>query len=1025
MIFVFGEGREWELDEGVRELRRGGRKVPAQPKVLALLLHLVRNRDRVVPKRELLDVLWPDEIVGETSLTRAVRGARRALEDSGHRQDVIQNARGHGYRFISPVEERGAAAESEAPLHPPARGHFFVGRETLLEALDDHLELAFQGTCQLVWISGPPGIGKTRLIEVFAERARRRVAECLIGRCIEADGAPPFWPWAQIVRSYARGRSPAALREALGHGATDVAQAIPALAEFLPELPAPPDIDPTQTRFRLHQSFAEFLRRACAARPLVVILDDLHRADQASLGLLEHLLRELHDVGITFVGTLRSTTRLGGKRAELLAKLGQMQPEGTYPLGGLQSKEIAHFVARSTGKTPGDDLVYSLEDRTQGNPLFLGELLSHSTATGGELPRASGVRDAIRRHLEDLSAPCQASLQIAAVLGRDFGIGTVAHAAGLPMEKLLLQLDEAVAARVVEALPDGVGRFRFRHGLIPEVLVGELPPSRRVHLHDAVGRALCDQFGAEPGERQAEIAHHFVEAAPAGERNRAVEACLAAAAHAASVAAFSEAARHIDAALGVVELGPSSPSERADLLTRAGEHWTEAGELTTARGRLRRSAQIARATGDHALFTRAALAAQRSDETGQVDDERVALLAEARANLAPHDSADHVRVVAALAEASYFADPPERALKLSAEAVSMARRVDDAAALAMALRARHVVMRHPDGLEERQRITDEWVALTERLGNREQLAHALAARFQDSLERGDREAVDRDFAAHAQLARELRQPYFGWHAELHGALVTLLAGSIEQAEAHASKAHERGKAIQAELAGQWYGVQLFLIRREQGRLEELRPGIEQLAADYPVISTWRAALALIDTEAGELAEARRRLRGVAADDLVTVRSDVNTLITLAVLAEVALRVDDAATAAVLERRLLPYAGRFVAIGLSAAGYGACCRYLGMVVEAQGRIDEALEYYRSATTLDRHMGARAFLARGRIDLARAYCRRDQEGDRARATQLLADAEAEADQLGMLAAVDDARALRARMQGAIPLPRTRRR
>ena len=314
----------------------------------------------------------------------------------------FQNARGPRL----PLQRgRGRAGPARIPFAPirrwSAAGPSSSGVRIFLEAFDRRLESAFLGKRELMLMTGPPGIGKSRLIEVFAERASRRGAECLIGHCVEAEGAPPFWPWAEIVRGFARGRSPASLRQALGQGASDVAQAIPAIVEFLPELAAPPDIAAAQTRFRLHQSFANFLRRTCAGRPLVVILDDLHRADQASLGLLEHLARDLHDVGIVFVGTLRDTKKLEPKPQELIERLTRLQPESAHPVGGLLESEISVFVERSTGSPPAEDLVFSLADRTLGNPLFLGELLAHSATEGRELPRASGVREAIRRHLED------------------------------------------------------------------------------------------------------------------------------------------------------------------------------------------------------------------------------------------------------------------------------------------------------------------------------------------------------------------------------------------------------------------------------------------------------------------------------------------------------------------------------------------------------------------------------------------------------------------------------------------------
>ncbi len=1025
VIFQFGDDFRWELDDELRELRHGENRIQAQPKVLALLLHLVRNRDRVVPKDELLDILWPNETVGESSLTRAIRGARKALEDSGQDQRVIENARGLGYRFIAPVREQGTNRKAGSAPAGWNRGRFFVGREDSLRALDQHLDRAFSGERQLVLISGPPGIGKTSLAEAFAARAKERVAECLIGRCVEAEGSPPFWPWAQIMRRFSEGRSPAVLRDLLGPGATDLVQTLPSLAEFLPELPSSPVIDPAQTLFRLHASFAGFLRRASQTRPLVILLDDLHRADSASLGLLQHLAHDLHDVGIAFVGTLRDTTPVDGHRAELLASLRRIQPEGALPLLGLGQDEAAEFVARSTGEAPEEAWVHSLLDRTQGNPLFLGELLSHRDAESDLLPRSAGVREAIRRHLEDLSDACCATLQVAALLGRDFGLSTLARALDRSTEETLLRLDEAVSGRIVEPAAEGIGAFRFRHGLIPEVLVSALPPSERARSHDAVGRALLGQYGPEPGQHSAEIAHHFVEAASIGERQRAVDACIVAAEYASEVSAFSEAARHTEVAFEVMETGPSSPTERAAMFIRMGERSTEAGDLATARERLRRGAQISRAIGDVALFAKSALGSQWADETGQVDEERLALLSEARSQLQPNDSADHVRVLAALSEASYFVDPPEHAIGLSADAVAMARRVGSRAALTMALRARHVVLRHPDGLEERELLATEWIDMAEHIGDRVQLAHALGARFQDALERGDRERLRQSVEAYSRIARELRGPYFAWHAALHESALTLLSGEIPRAEAHSLEALALGEAAQSELSTQWFGVQIFHIRREQGRLEELRPFVEKLVQDYPIIATWRAALALVDVESGDLTEAGRRLRDLLSDDLSGVRKDVNTLITLAVLAEVARAVGDADAGAALERRLLPYRDRFVAIGLSAAGYGACSRYLAMSIEAQGRWDEALGLYRQAIESDSRLGSGAHTARGQVDAARVLIERGAQGDREAATDLLDIVDEACEGLGLVRLAEDAHAARQSLQGAIPLPRRRSR
>ena len=272
---------------------------------------------------------------------------------------------------------------------------------------------------------------------------------------------------------------------------------------------------------------------------------------------------------------------------------------------------------------------------------------------------------------------------------------------------------------------------------------------------------------------------------------------------------------------------------------------------------------------------------------------------------------------------------------------------------------------------------------------------------------------------HAALSRDLRQPYFLWHAELHGSLLTLLSAKVSDGEAHALRALQIGQATQIELANEWFGVQLFQIRREQGRLEELRPVMEELTRRYPVIASWPASLALIDAEADDAPAASRRLDALLTDDLRAVRDDVNRLITFAVLAEVANLVEHRGGAAALRAKLAPYAGRFVAIGLSASGYGPCDRFAALCDEVLGDLDAAIDGYERALRLDEAMLARRDHVRCRVDLARTLAKRGAAGDRERALALLDQVVDDASALEMKAVEASARARGQRLRGAIPL------
>ncbi len=401
----------------------------------------------------------------------------------------------------------------------------FVGREAALAALTAELDAALAGRGGVVVVlAGEPGIGKTRLAEELAAQATTRGALVLWGRCWEGEGAPAFWPWVQIVRGYVQTADPAALRQEIGVGAADIAQLVPALRERLPGLPTPPPLEPEAARFRLFDSLASFLR-AAARRPLLLILDDLHWADAPSLALLRFAGRELEHAGPLVLGVYRHTEV--DRAHPLLATLADLtRGRGRrLLLGGLDQREVASFVALVAGVAPSPELAVALHRETDGNPFFVTEVvrllasqgrLAHAEAGPAVLTAGlpEGVKAVVAQRLGRLSDGCRRVLEVAAVLGRDFDLRALQPASGLDPGRLLGLLEEAEAARVVGAVPRGLGRWRFAHALVREVLYEGLPAARRVRLHGRVGQALEAVYAADPGPHLAELAHHFVAAAP-------------------------------------------------------------------------------------------------------------------------------------------------------------------------------------------------------------------------------------------------------------------------------------------------------------------------------------------------------------------------------------------------------------------------------------------------------------------------------------------------------------------------------
>jgi predicted ATPase len=555
--------------------------------VLDLLLFLLRQGERTVTKQEVLAAVWPDVATGESSLTRAVSFARAALGESERDARVICTVRGRGYRIGVPV----VAEEAEAPA--PAGSGDFVCRDKELALARDVLHEALAGRGQLLLLVGEPGIGKTRLAVELGRIARERGALVLWGRCHEGEAERAYGPWLQILRAGLAewDSDEAALR--LGEAAAaELATLLPELRQRLPELP-PPAGDAERARTLLFDGLERLLRGVAAARPLLLVLDDLHCSDEPSLRLLRSLCDGLAEHAILLVGTYRDLEI--SERHPLAATLAELArahpPRRQLTLHGLEPGCVRRFIARRTGAEPSPAVVAACHARSEGNPLFLLELLHWLESRGGTLGAIpdgfehevpDGIRHVIRRRVAALSQPCRSTLDGAAVIGREFTAGELAPMLQLAQEDLLARLTEAETARALEPVRGSPGSFRFAHTLIRETLYEDLPSVARARLHLRAGEALEARYRPRPlvptraplpirGAHLAELAHHFAAALPVGDAAKALDYCERAGEHALSLLAFEEAERHFDRALRVLDAtAPADEAARARLLAARG-----------------------------------------------------------------------------------------------------------------------------------------------------------------------------------------------------------------------------------------------------------------------------------------------------------------------------------------------------------------------------------------------------------------------------------------------------------------------
>ncbi len=438
---------------------------PFQGDTLVAVLSQHVNTPPVAPSWHNADV--PRELNG-----LILRLLAKAPEDRPASAAMVREA----LAAISAQVAAPTPAPPAAALNPLDRlaGGVFVGRARELGELRASLEEALAGRGALALLVGEPGIGKTRTAEEFVTYARLRNAQVLWGHCYEGEGAPAYWPWVQVLRSYAKERDASTLREQMGSGAADIAQVVSEIRERLPELPPPPALAPEHARFRLFDAITVFVKNAAKVRPLVLVLDDLHWADKPSLLLLEFMARELRGARVLLLGTYRDVEL--GRQHPLVHTLGELAREQLSRrvfLRGLTADDVARFIEITAGLTPPAALVAAVYKETEGNPFFVNEVVRLLVSEGRLERRAAdapawvvdipqSIREVIGRRLDHLSKECNELLSMAAVIGRDFGHEALERVSGLTAERVLDALDEAVAARVIAEVPAHRGPLRLR-----------------------------------------------------------------------------------------------------------------------------------------------------------------------------------------------------------------------------------------------------------------------------------------------------------------------------------------------------------------------------------------------------------------------------------------------------------------------------------------------------------------------------------------------------------------------------------
>lgn len=954
----------------------------------------------VIQASRLCSIADPNRIL-VTDIVRAIAGDREGLAFGPVSEYSLKG-------FDAPVAACEVLGTPGSPEDDAAA--LFVGRERELVALRSSLEVALGGHLSVVLVSGEPGIGKTAIVEQLAGEALDRGATVHWGRGWEDGDAPPLWMWSQLLRSVSEVVS---LGDLAGEVGPDVADVVHSL---LGSRGAAESVDVARrddAQLLQFDAVSEFLATVSRRSALVLVLDDLHWADPASLALLRFVAQDRRPCRILVLVTYRDTEPDGPQQHETVATLARAAHAVHLPLEGLALDEAARVAQSCLGRSVGDDHVAALHRGTDGNPFFITQIarlqreLDPDDPTLDELPVPRTLDEVITRRLSMLPQGCVDVLEVAAVIGREFSLEQLSALSCLDGLSLTPMLDTLERSRVLTPA-SGVARWTFTHDVLRSTVLAGIGAATRAALHLEIAEAFVTLRAEGVSVDVEALAQHFARCGTVGGRREGYAYAREAAERAQALFAHEDAARQYALAL---ELGGDlvAADERLELrLEEANERFL-AGDHEGARSAALDAGQLARSTADPGSLARVAFVLSRAGSRWITDPAAIALVEEAIATLPPGDTPMKVALEARLAMEYFFSDP-ERARSLSEDAVRRARTHDDDNALLDALVARRLAIWTADGVDELLEVGSEIIELAPRVDRPEMASQGHFARRAAFHQLGDFVGMEREMLAVGLLAEEQHIPVDHAWVIAFGAMKAATEGRYSDADRELDRANQIAeRANDAQLSVQLVPLQTWLAR-EQRRFDEAFELVAAARAYQPDSIMVEAATLGTSSSVGD-AVPRERLHRLV-DRLGVPGRDWLWLAAVAEASVCAHRADDAVSAATLGRHLEPYAalGRIVTCG-AILGFGAASYYAGLCAVTVGDLDRAIASLDASIQENERMGARPWLLRSLVASATALGLRGSGEDGKRRNERIEQASVLSEQLEPSLAVDEFRALEA--------------
>ncbi|MBE1462245.1 ATP-binding protein [Kibdelosporangium phytohabitans] len=837
----------------------------------------------------------------------------------------------------------------------------FVGRHRELDELTGRLRTAMHGAGQVVLLSGEPGIGKTRLAHELTALAETDGVHICWGRAVQDDGSPSYWPFRQVLKLLARRYAPGVLADEL--------------ALVVPEFGDGPATSPEE-RFRVFEAVTEYLT---GLGKVLIVLDDLQWADPPTMQLLVHLAMAIGAAPVMIVVTYRDT-EVPAALSTAVASLVREDTVSRIHLDGLSETEVADQLAGLTGTPVGADVVATVSHRTGGNPFFVAELGRILDQNGTRLPDA--VLDAVRVRVDALSPDCRATLAAASVLGNEVDASIVAEVLDSPLDNVLSSVDEAVHAGV---LSDSDG-WRFTHDLVREAARLLMPTARRLALHARAATVIERRVDAP--SRVAEIAHHWLEALPAGDAVKAAQWARRAADIAMAQLAWENAADLYGHAL---RAAPPEAVDKARLLICQGIAQLRQMDIVNGEETLRQAAAAARASGDRTVIAEVSLAMETVSSSDWATLGK-SLCDEALAGLV--DGPLRARLLAQRAAELAFHGSPDLD-GVSAEALAIADRTQDPRAIRAALRARQLAMAGPQGVRERLALGDRMIAIGSADSDPEAVMWGRLWRFDAFCQLGRLDDAEHELLPINDAVVRVRTKIARWHH---------LRSEVAIAHARGRYARARDLATQAiDLVKDTGGPVVMAISVSTSALVHGMTGDEgPILEEYEeylchppemisaMVGAWHA-------QCGRTEIARRCFLPGQVHEPIGGMRRLSVLCGLVVLAA---EFGDKETAAEAYRRLLPFEDLIQCGGAGVVTIeGSVAGSLGIAAAVCDRLDDAVRHLRRAVADNERSGLPPYTATARLDLARVLARRDRPGDAEESVAQALSARAMAEELGM--------------------------